>query len=95
MNRAPAKYDHLKRETVRSKEMAGVGPVFRSSVISVSPDQSHKMKEAERRQTLGTTAASCDAARALSERARLTAFHRGSLPVGSIRPQGSASGQAS
>src|SRR6202051_2839056 len=53
------------------------------------------MKEAERRQTLGSTAASCDAARALSERARLTAFHRGSLPVGSIRPKGSASGQAS
>src|ERR1700688_899045 len=42
------------------------------------------MKEAERRQTLGSTAASSDAARALSERARLTAFHRGSLPVGSI-----------
>ena len=37
-----------------------------------------KMKEAERRQTQGTTAASCDAARALAERARLTAFHRGS-----------------
>ena len=36
------------------------------------------MKEAERRQTLGTTAASCDAARALLERARLSAFHRGS-----------------
>src|SRR5580704_1605179 len=36
------------------------------------------MKEAERRQTQVTTAASCDAARALLERARLTAFHRGS-----------------
>jgi hypothetical protein len=65
------------------KERAGVGPVFRSSVTSVSPDQAFKkqlMKEAERRQTLGTTAASCDAARALLERARLTAFHRGSHP---------------
>jgi hypothetical protein len=60
-----------------------VGPVFRSSVTSVSPDQAFKkqlMKEAERRQTQGTTAASCDAARALSERARLSAFHRGSHP---------------
>src|ERR1700721_3005084 len=50
------------------------------------------MKEAERRQTLGTTAASCDAARALLERARLTAFHHGShlgeylIPKVSFRP---------
>src|SRR5580700_9185272 len=50
------------------------------------------MKEAERRQTEGTTAASCDAARALLERARLSAFHRGShlgeyfIPKVSFRP---------
>jgi hypothetical protein len=49
---------------VRSKERAGVGPGFLSSVTSVSPDQSNKLKEAERRQTQGNTAASCDAARA-------------------------------
>ena len=53
------------------------------------------MKEAERRQTLGTTAASCDAARALLERARLTAFHHGSHLRELFHPKGSASGQAS
>src|SRR5580704_3017943 len=53
------------------------------------------MKEAERRQTLGTTAASCDAARALLERARLPAFHRGSDLRELFHPKGSASGQAS
>jgi hypothetical protein len=53
------------------------------------------MKEAERRQTLGSTAASCDAARALLERARLTAFHHGSRPRELFHPKGSASGQAS
>jgi hypothetical protein len=54
-----------------------------------------KMKEAERRQTPGNTAASCDAARALLERARLTAFHHGSHLRESFHPKGSASGQAS
>jgi len=38
---------------VRCKERAGVGPAFLSSVTSVSPDQSNKLKEAERRQTQG------------------------------------------
>jgi hypothetical protein len=42
-----------------------------------------------------TTAASCDAARALLERARLTAFHRGSHLRELFHPKGSASGQAS
>ena|GEM_PF-6842885 len=42
-----------------------------------------------------TTAASCDAARALLERARLTAFHRGSRLRELFHPKGSASGQAS
>src|SRR5580704_7921046 len=41
------------------------------------------------------TAASCDAARALLERARLTAFHRGSHLRELFHPKGSASGQAS
>ena len=80
---------------VLDKRKPGVGPVFRSSVIPVSSDQSKKMKEAERRQTLGSTAASCDAARALLERARLTAFHHGSRPRELFHPKGSASGQAS
>src|SRR5580704_9917368 len=53
------------------------------------------MKEAERRQTPGNTAASCDAARALLERARLTAFHHGSHLRELFHPKGSASGQAS
>jgi hypothetical protein len=60
-----------------------------------SPGLQTKMKEAERRQTLGTTAASCDAARALLERARLTAFHHGSHLRELFHPKGSASGQAS
>ena len=41
------------------------------------------------------TAASCDAARALLERARLSAFHRGSHLRELFHPKGSASGQAS
>ena len=56
---------------------------------------SKKKGEAERRQTQGTTAASCDAARALLERARLTAFHHGSHLRELFHPKGSASGQAS
>src|SRR4029077_18888330 len=40
-------------------------------------------------------AASCDAARALLERARLTAFHHGSRLRELFHPKGSASGQAS
>ena len=51
---------------------------------------SKKKGEAERRQTLGTTAASCDAARALVERARLTAFHHGSRLRELFHPKGSA-----
>ena len=38
---------------VRCRERAGVRPVFQSSVTPASSDQSNKMKEAERRQTLG------------------------------------------
>jgi hypothetical protein len=41
------------------------------------------------------TAASCDAARALLERARLSAFHHGSHLRELFHPKGSASGQAS
>jgi hypothetical protein len=41
------------------------------------------------------TAASCDAARAHSERARLPAFHHGSHLRELFHPKGSASGQAS
>ena len=41
------------------------------------------------------TAASCDAARALLERARLPAFHHGSHLRELFHPKGSASGQAS
>jgi len=60
-----------------------------------SPGLRNKLKEAERRQTQGSTAASCDAARALVERARLTAFHHGSHLRELFHPKGSASGQAS
>src|SRR5580693_10243152 len=53
----------------------------------------------ERRRNAGKrrspTAASCDAARALVERARLTAFHHGSHLRELFHPKGSASGQAS
>ena len=78
---------------VRFKGKARGGPAFRSSVeLRQIKTSRNKMKEAERRQTLGTTAASCDAARALLERARLTAFHHGShlgeyfIPKVSFRP---------
>ena len=77
-DRAPEKHGHVNGETGPVQGKGRGGPAFRSSVIPASSNQSHKMKEAERRQTLGTTAASCDAARALLERARLTAFHHGS-----------------
>jgi hypothetical protein len=52
-NRAPIKYGHVERETGPVQGKGRGGPGFRSSVISVSPDQSHKKKEAERRQTQG------------------------------------------
>jgi hypothetical protein len=74
-----------------SLERAGVGPAFRCSVAPVFvflSAQPRGLRFAQHRPTkiegsgtpanAGTTAASCDAARALSERARLTAFHRGS-----------------
>src|SRR4029077_9221834 len=67
-------------------------PIHHSPLAFVFPQ---KEGEAERRQTLGTTAASCDAARALLERARLTAFHHGSRLRELFHPKGSASGQAS
>jgi hypothetical protein len=51
--RAPAKYGHVSRETGPVQGKSGVGPAFRSSVIPVSSDPSNKIKEAERRQTLG------------------------------------------
>ena len=57
--------------------------------------EAKEKKELERRQRRATTAASCDAARALSGRAPLTAFHRGSLPKRTRHPLGAASGQAS
>jgi hypothetical protein len=50
--RAPARYDHVKRETGPVQGKGRGGACLRSSVIPASPDQSDKMKEAERRQTL-------------------------------------------
>jgi hypothetical protein len=63
---------------VRSKERVGVAPAFQSSVTPVSPDQSNKRRKRNAGKRRSPTAASCDAARALLERARLPAFHRGS-----------------
>src|ERR1700722_19620337 len=92
---------------VRSKERAGVGPVFLSSVTrfrrfvawierseirerrsgsvaapgfrSAQPGLRNKFEGSGTPANAGSpTAASCDAARALLERARLSAFHRGS-----------------
>jgi hypothetical protein len=78
---------------VRSNERAGVGPVFRSFVdlrqIKTSRNKRRKRNAGKR---WVATAASCDAARALLERARLTAFHHGShleeyfIPKVSFRP---------
>src|ERR1700721_324326 len=69
--------------------------LIRYARLAKAKSKRNKLKEAERRQTLGTTAASCDAARALLERARLTAFHHGSHLRELFHPKGSASGQAS
>src|SRR5258708_40198410 len=84
---------------VRCEERAGVVPAFRSSVTSVSPDQAFKKQIIEGSGTPANaglpTAASCDAAAALLERARLSAFHRGSRLRELSHPKGSASGQAS
>jgi hypothetical protein len=82
---------------VRRKERAGVGPAFRSSVTRASPIQtsSHKRRKRNAGKRWVATAASCDAARALLERARLTAFHHGSHLRELFHPKGSASGQAS
>ena len=68
-------------------------PYFLLTLCFSLPSQ--RRREAERRQTLVTTAASCDAARALLERAHLTAFHHGSHLRELFHPKGSASGQAS
>ena len=90
---------HVKRETgpVQGKSRGGAWlSVFRYVRFARSSFQeTNKRRKRNAGKRRVTTAASCDAARALLERARLTAFHRGSLPVGSIRPQGSASGQVS
>ena len=99
MERAPAKYGHVKRETGPVQGGQGWLPAFRSSVTSVSPDQAFKKQIKEGSGTPANagspTAASCDAARALLERARLPAFHRGSHLRELFHPKGSASGQAS
>ena len=76
---------------VRSKERAGVGPVFRSSVMFRPINQINEGSGTPANAG-SPTAASCDAARALLERARLTAFHHGShlgeyfIPKVSFRP---------
>src|SRR6202023_1754700 len=41
-DRAPAKYDHIKRETGPVQGKGRGGPAFRSSVIPVSSDQASK-----------------------------------------------------
>src|SRR5580693_5616611 len=76
------------------KERGGASVSLFATPVSPKADNK-KMKEAERRQTPGTTAASCDAARAHTERARLPAFHHGSHLRELFHPKGSASGQAS
>jgi hypothetical protein len=67
------------RNRLGLRERAGVVPAFRSSVelrpIKTSRNKRRKRNAGKRR---SPTAASCDAARALLERARLSAFHRGS-----------------
>jgi hypothetical protein len=77
---------------LRSEETAGVGPAFQSSVMSISPDQAFKKQINEGSGTPAnagsSTAASCDAARALLERARLPAFHHGSHLRELFHPKG-------
>ena len=80
--RAPAKYDHVKRETgpVRGKGRGGAClSVFRyASFARSSFQETNKRRKRNAGKRRSPTAASCDAARAHSERARLPAFHRGS-----------------
>jgi hypothetical protein len=64
-----------------------------SPLAFVFPQKRKGRRNAGKRRV--TTAASCDAARALLERARLTAFHHGSHLRELFHPKGSASGQAS
>jgi hypothetical protein len=66
-------------------------PGFRSA----QPGLRNKRRKRNAGKRRVTTAASSDAARALLERARLTAFHHGSHLRELFHPKGSASGQAS
>ena len=95
-NRAPIKYRHVKRKTgpVQGKGRGGAClSVFRYVRFARSRFQeTNKRRKRNAGKRWATTAASCDAARALLERARLTAFHHGShlgeyfIPKVSFRP---------
>jgi hypothetical protein len=95
----PAKYGHVKRETGSEKRKARGGACL--SVVRYvrfarsSFQETNKGRKRNAGKRRSPTAASCDAARAHSERARLTAFHHGSHLRELFHPKGSASGQAS
>ena len=94
--RAPENYGHFNCETGSAKEKGRGGAclsVFRySGFVRSSFQETNKRRKRNAGKRWATTAASCDAARALLERARLTAFHRGShlgeyfIPKVSFRP---------
>src|SRR5580700_8703836 len=96
MDRAPEKYGHVKRETGSGQGKGRGGAclsVFRYVRFARSSFQeTNKRRKRNAGKRRVTTAASCDAARALLERARLTAFHHGShlgeyfIPKVSFRP---------
>ena len=71
---------------------SGVGPGFHLPLRRFRPINPIKRRKRNAGKRWVTTAASCDAARALLERARLTAFHHGShlgeyfIPKVSFRP---------
>ena len=91
------KMPSIKRETGPVQGKGRGGPAFRSlpfAFVRITISKK-KMKEAERRQTQGNHRRAYGAARALLERARLSAFHRGSHLRELFHPKGSASGQAS
>jgi hypothetical protein len=80
------------RSDIRER-LRGFTAAPRVSLRSPGLRRNRRKRNAGKRRV--TTAASCDAARALLERARLTAFHHGSHLRELFHPKGSASGQAS
>src|SRR4029077_13699980 len=83
----------IERSEIRERRFGSTAaPGVRSAQPGLRRIKRRKRNAGKRRVA---TAASCDAARALSERARLTAFHHGSHLRELFHPKGSASGQAS